>query len=106
MRWAFFLAITATLALASSAWSQSPADRAQARTHADAGLKHFKAGEYDEAIAELSKAEKLVHAPPHLLYIARSHHKSGRLGEARTTYRAILDEKLDPKAPAAFHKAQ
>ncbi|MGC4087296.1 MAG: hypothetical protein QM756_05190 [Polyangiaceae bacterium] len=52
------------------------------------------------------RAEKLVHATPHLLYQARSLVKLGRLVEAHETYLKIQREKLAANAPSAFKRAQ
>jgi len=47
-----------------------------------------------------------VHAPPHLLYMARSLVKLGRFVDARENYLKITREKLAPTAPPAFKRAQ
>jgi hypothetical protein len=52
------------------------------------------------------RAEQLVHAPPHLLFMARSLDKLGRLVEAREAYLKILNEQLAPNAPNAFRSAK
>jgi len=46
-----------------------------------------------------------MHAPPHLLYIARSLEKLGRLVEAREAYLKIINEQLPASAPSAFKTA-
>ncbi len=46
-----------------------------------------------------------MHAPPHLLYMARSFEKLGRLVEAREAYLRIINEQLPANAPPAFKTA-
>jgi hypothetical protein len=53
-----------------------------------------------------SKAESLVHAPPHLLFMARAHAKLGQFVKAREAYLKIVKEQLSPNAPQAFRDAQ
>ena len=81
-------------------------DRAAARTAADAGADAFEEGKYDQAFELFSRAEALFHAPPHLLFIARSLEKRGKLIEARENYLKLVNEKLPPGASRAFKEAQ
>jgi hypothetical protein len=81
-------------------------DRAAARTAADAGADAFEQGNYQQALELFSRAEALVHAPPHLLFIARSQDKLGKLVDAHETYLRLVGERLPPGAPAAFKSAQ
>lgn len=83
-----------------------PADREAARALATRGYELFQAGSFKEAIESFRKAEDKVHAPPHLLYIARSQVKLRQLVEAKDTFREILAEKLAPDAPYPFRDAQ
>src|SRR6187399_2839785 len=69
-------------------------DRAAARSAADAGADAFDQQRYADAVELFGRAEKLVHATPHLLFIARSLVKLGRLVEAHETYLKIQREKL------------
>ena len=85
--------------------AQTAAERADARQHANAGRQHFEAGELDEAIASFEQAEAIIHAPPHLLYIARSHRRAGRLLKARDVYRQLVAEELSPRSPPPFREA-
>lgn len=59
-----------------------------------------------DAIALFKRAETLLHAPPHLLYMARAYVKLGRLVEAREAYQRILHEELSASAPKAFVDAK
>lgn len=92
---------TATLAHA-----QTDLERATARDAANNGRAAFDAARYEQAIDSFSRAEALVHAPPHLLFLARSQAKLGRLVAAHETYLKITREALKPNAPKAFSDAQ
>src|SRR5688500_9939217 len=81
-------------------------DRAAARAAADAGADAFEKNDYPQALELFSRAERLYHAPPHLLFIARSLEKLGRLVEAREAYLKLAAEKLPASAPNAFKSAQ
>ena len=73
-----FLAL-ALLTAAPMADAQTNSERAGARAAAGEGLKAFNEGRHAEAIDLFTRAESLVHAPPHLLYIARANEKLGWL---------------------------
>lgn len=101
-------ALAVTLALVSPlAHAQNDdAKRSAARTFATDGLAAFNAGQYDKAIDLFTRAEALVHAPPHLLYIARASVKIGKLVHAKETYVKVTREELAAGAPKAFSEAQ
>ena len=105
--WRFAIALAAGLILASPrvAWAETDRDRAAARSAADAGADAFDQGDYGRALELFSRAEQLLHAPPHLLYMARSLVKLGRLVEAHEKYLRILNEPLPANAPKAFKSA-
>jgi hypothetical protein len=86
--------------------AQTDHDRAAARSAADAGADAFEQGRYAAALDLFSRAEQLFHAPPHLLFMARSEAKLGRLVDAHETYLKIVKETQSAHAPAAFRKAQ
>ncbi|HEX9296439.1 MAG TPA: hypothetical protein VF881_11400 [Polyangiaceae bacterium] len=103
------LACAVALALCSSstpAFAQSDEQRAGARSLATEGATAFNEGRYKEAAEFFTKAESLVHAPPHLLFIARAHAKLGQLVKAREAYIKITREQLPGNAPQAFRDAQ
>jgi hypothetical protein len=80
--------------------------RAVARAAAAAGVDLLQQGRYAEALDRFQRAESLVHAPTHLLYIARTQVKLGQLVEASETYLKIMHEVLPSDAPRAFVDAQ
>lgn len=94
------------LALAGAAGAVTDEERAGARAAAEEGQRAFDAGRYEEAVNLFSRAESLVHAIPHLIYIARSNEKLGRLVRAREAYLKVQREELAPNAPAAFKAAK
>lgn len=82
------------------------AQRSAARGFATDGLAAFNAGQYDKAIDLFTRAEALVHAPPHLLYLARASAKTGKLVHAKELYVKIAREELASTAPRVFVEAQ
>ena len=86
--------------------SPSPAERQAARALADEGLSLFDAGRFAESFERFSKAESIVHAPPHLLYMARSKSELGELLLARDLYDKLGSEQLGADAPPPFVGAQ
>jgi hypothetical protein len=89
-----------------AATHQSDEERAAARAAATEGVQLLEQGRYAEALDRLRRAEALVHAPTHLLYIARAEAKLGLLVEASETYVKIVREALPADAPKAFVEAQ
>ncbi|MET0793704.1 MAG: hypothetical protein ABW061_19445 [Polyangiaceae bacterium] len=106
MRAISFLVPGALLLIAAGAHAQTDLERATARDAANSGRTAFDAGQYEKAIDSFSRAESLVHAPPHLLFLARSQAKLGKLVAAHETYLKITRETLKPNAPKAFSDAQ
>jgi hypothetical protein len=106
--WKLMVAFAAGLALASPcpAWADTDRDRAAARSAADAGADAFDQGEYQRALELFGRAEQLIHAPTHLLFMARALAKLGRLVESHETYLKIVHEQLPPSAPNAFKSAR
>lgn len=86
--------------------AQSDQDRAAARSLATQGAEAFTSGRFEEAIDLLGRAEAIVHAPTHLLLMARAQTRLGRLVAAKETYLRIVREELPPTAPSPFKKAQ
>lgn len=96
------------LALLSSrpASSQTAEEKAAARSLAQQGAEALQNKNYSEAIDLLSRAEAIIHAPPHLLLIGRGQVGLGKLVAARETFLKIIREELPANAPAAFKRAQ
>jgi hypothetical protein len=94
------------LGVTSPAFAQSDEQRAGARTLATEGAQAFNEGRFKEAVDLFTKAESLMHAPPHLLFAARAHAKLGQFVRAREAYMKIVKEQLSPNAPQAFRDAQ
>jgi hypothetical protein len=88
------------------AQAQSDEDKAAARALATQGSEALKNGKFNEAIDLVSRAEAIVHAPTHLLMIARSQVGIGKLVSAQETYLKLMREELKDNAPAAFKNAQ
>ncbi len=86
--------------------AQTDQQRAGARALAQQGLEAYSAGRWSDAVDLFDRAEKLVHALPHLLYLARSNASLGRLVEARELYLRIGREPLAAGAPPAFTDAK
>lgn len=84
----------------------SEAERAAARGLAEAGFKAFESGDYALALDRFQSAEEIYHALPHLLFMARSQEKLGRLVDARAMFKRITEETLADDAPQAFKDAQ
>lgn len=101
------IAVGFSLSLGPSiALGQTDDERAGARAAASSGIEAYNAGRYAEAYDLLNRAESLVHAPPHMLYMARAAAKLGRLVQAREIYIKIGQEQLVAAAPRAFIDAQ
>jgi hypothetical protein len=90
----------------SGALAQTDEQRAAARSLATEGATAFSEGRFRDAIDRFERAETLVHAPPHLLFMARAYERLGQLVKAREAYLKIVKETLSPKAPRAFRDAQ
>jgi hypothetical protein len=103
--------ISALLALAIAAqpvaaFAQSDDERAGARVAATEGVRAFHEQRWADAVDLFTRAESLVHAPPHLLYMARSLAQLGQLVKARETFLKLIKETIPENAPKAFHDAQ
>jgi hypothetical protein len=91
---------------ATTAEAVTPEAKSAARDAATAGIRAFQNGDYDGALDLLRKAEDIVHAPPHLIYIARAHTAKGEFVLARETLMILINEVLPAEAPSAFRDAQ
>jgi hypothetical protein len=102
------LLVAASLMLSAGASLAQPSDenKAAARALATQGAEALKNGRFAEALDLVSRAEAIVHAPTHLLMIARAQTGSGKLVAAQETYLKLTREELSATAPAAFKNAQ
>jgi len=104
--WAIAVGLLVSLGTIGIAHGQTDDERSGARSAAAAGIEAYNAGRYADAFDLLTRAESLVHAPPHLLYMARSAAKLGHLVQAREIYIKIGQEQLVAAAPRPFIEAQ
>jgi hypothetical protein len=96
---------TSTVAMP-QAWAQDELARAGARETARSGLEAYDQKRFADALDLFKRAESVLHAPTHLLYIARSAAAVHQLILARETYLKLTHEQLAPDAPTAFRDAQ
>jgi hypothetical protein len=101
---AYVLALS-VVGTAGGAFAESAADKATARQLATQGIKLYDGGDYAAALDNLQRAQSLYDAPVHLLYIARTQVKLGRVVEGSETYRRLIRAELDSAAPPAFRDA-
>lgn len=80
--------------------------RAAARALATEGLRAIEQGRWADGLDRFERAEALIHATPHLLYIARASVKLGKLVRANEAYMKIIREELAPRSPKAFVEAR
>jgi hypothetical protein len=100
------LALASPPLFSTSAWAQpSDADRSTARGLATEGLAALGKKDYVTAADRLSRAEGILHAPTHLLGLARAQVGLGRWVSAQETYLRIVREGAPSGAPAPFVKA-
>jgi len=105
-RWTAALAAILVSTQSVAVFAQTDEERAGARAAATEGAKAFDEGRYADAIDLFSRAQSLVKAPTHLLYLARAQAKLGQLVAARESYLKIKRERLADDAPQAFQDAQ
>jgi hypothetical protein len=89
-----------------SAHAQSDEQRSAARAAATEGLQAMSEGRFKDALDLCTRAESLMHAPTHVLLIARAQVKLGHLVEAQEAYIKVTRDTLAADAPRAFVEAQ
>jgi hypothetical protein len=94
------------VSIAPRALAQSDDERAGARAAATEGLKALREKRWAEAVDLFTRAESLVHAPPHQLYLAQAQSELGLLVQARENLLRVMRESLAANAPRAFRDAQ
>jgi hypothetical protein len=102
----FLCAVALSLSASLPAFGQTDEQRAGARSLATEGAAAFNEGRFKDAVDLFSRAESLVHAPPHLLFLARAHAKLNQFVKAREAYLKVIKEALPASAPQAFRDAQ
>jgi hypothetical protein len=102
------LAALGAIAVAPPAFAGEPTaeEKAGARAAATQGNTAYKEKRYAEALDLFARAEALVHAPTHLLMIARTHVALGQLVRGREKYLDLAREVIPDAAPPAFKTAQ
>lgn len=79
--------------------------REEARELAKRGYLQFQQGNHASAIELFERADALVAAPTHVLFIARSQVALGRLAAALASYETIVGMALKADDPEAFRRA-
>src|SRR3954447_10375848 len=106
-RWLAAATLLAVLGAAPAAFAQASAEaKAGARAAATQANAAFAKKLYGEALDLFLRAESLLHAPTHLLMIARTQVAMGQLMRARESYEALVRENLPASAPGVFKAAQ
>lgn len=105
-RIASLVTFTLSLSVAFPSNAQTDEEKAAARALAIQGATALQENKFAEAIDLITRAEAVVHAPPHLLMIGRAQVGLGRLVAARESFLKVIREQLPVTAPAAFKKAQ
>jgi hypothetical protein len=91
---------------AGASFAQSPDEVSRARALALEALENIKSNDYKAAIEKVTEAEKLYHAPTHILILAQAQEGLGHLADAAATYDRLIAEPLPESAPEPFRKAQ
>lgn len=86
--------------------AQTDEERAGARALAEQGGTAFDEGRWADAVDLFTRAQSVIDAPPHLLYIARAQEKQGNLVQAMEAYIKVTRSELEDDAPSAFVQAK
>jgi tetratricopeptide (TPR) repeat protein len=101
-----FIVLASPVLVPLSASAQSDEQRGAARDLATEGADAYDAGRYQDAIDRFTRAEALVHATPHLLFLARSHAKLNQFVKAREAYLKIIREPVPANASQVVKDAK
>jgi hypothetical protein len=95
-------------AVAAAADNKAPSAEAKAgaRAAATRGVAAFDEKRYADALDLFTRAESLMHAPTHILMMARSEAALGKLVRAQEHYAALAREPLGADASTAFKQAK
>lgn len=105
-RAALALALSLPIVVPSLAHAATDEEKAAARSLATQGASALNNSKFSVALDLVSRAEAIVHAPTHLLMIARAQVGLGKLVAAQETFLKLIRENLASNAPAAFKNAQ
>jgi hypothetical protein len=94
------------LSVCTLASAQTDEERAGARALADQGATAFDEGRWSDAVDLFTRAQSVIDAPIHLLYIARAQEKQGNLVQAMEAYIKASRAQLAPNAPPVFQEAK
>lgn len=101
------LALVSSAAGSASAQEEpTPTDTAAARALGQEGVKLADAGNCQEAVDRLSRAEKIFHAPTTLGRLGECQVQLGKIVDGTENLNKVARETLAPSAPAAFVQAQ
>jgi tetratricopeptide (TPR) repeat protein len=89
--WALPLLAALTLLMGTRIQAAQAAE-AKARALYESGLRHYRAGEYDQAIENLKDSYQVVPAPGLLYDLAQAYRLKGDCREAQRLYRQFLDQ--------------
>jgi len=92
----FALLVASPVALAQERAPEDASAAREARQHFTAGMEHFEAHRYREAIQEFELAAELVPSADLWFNIARSHEELGQQEPAIENYRKYLRDRVDP----------
>lgn len=102
-----FVAMALFCATPASAQEEpSAADMGAARALGQEGVKLADAGNCEEAVDKLSRAEKIFHAPTTLARLGECQVQLGKIVEGSENLNRVSRENLAPTAPSAFKDAQ
>lgn len=86
---------------------RSVAERAAlARERGHLGLAAFAEERWGDALQHFAEAERWMHSPVFVLYMARCQQELGATELARELYRKAAEEPLSEDSPAVWHEAQ
>jgi tetratricopeptide (TPR) repeat protein len=83
-------AVVTAILLSAAAQAATPEAEKEARAHFQAGEAHFKAGAFDEALAEYQQGYDAKPLPGFLVNIAQCQRRLGDLKKARATYQKFV----------------
>ncbi|HEX3593789.1 MAG TPA: hypothetical protein VGL81_29270 [Polyangiaceae bacterium] len=94
------------VALPATSHAQNDSERAAAHAEADAGLDAFNSKDWGACRDHFRRAQAIVNAPPHLLYLARCSVQMGQLVSGREAYQKLVRADIAPTKPQAFRDAK